>query len=58
MSDLLPATMAQGLVLRAQAVLDAVRAEHLCHQAILVNDASSPVLPPDADVVPVGDVIW
>src|SRR5690242_14132386 len=35
----------------------AVRAENLCHQAILMNHASGAVSPPEAEVVQVSDAI-
>ena len=35
-----------------------MRAENLCHQAILMNHASGAVAPSDTEVVQVGDVIW
>jgi hypothetical protein len=35
-----------------------VGAEHLCHQAIFVDDATRAVMPPDLEVIQVGDAIW
>ena len=33
-------------------------AENLCHQAIFVDDATHAVMPPDSEVIQVGDAIW
>jgi hypothetical protein len=35
-----------------------VGAENLCHQAIFVDDAARAVMPPEAELVQVGDAIW
>jgi hypothetical protein len=35
-----------------------VGAENLCHQAIFVDDATHAVMPPDPEVIQVGDAIW
>jgi hypothetical protein len=35
-----------------------VGAENLCHQAIFVDDATRAVVPPDPEVIQVGDAIW
>ena len=35
-----------------------VGAENLCHQAIFVDDATRAVMPPDPEMIQVGDVIW
>jgi hypothetical protein len=39
-------------------VHDPVGAENLCHQAILVNDATRAIMPPDPEMIQVGDTIW
>jgi hypothetical protein len=36
----------------------AVGAENLCHEAIFVDDATRAVMPPDPEMIQVGDVIW
>jgi hypothetical protein len=36
----------------------AVGAENLCHQAIFVDDATHSVMPPDPEMIQVGDAIW
>ena len=41
-----------------QANAYAVGAENLCHQAILVDDATRAVVPPDPEMIQVGDAIW
>ena len=35
-----------------------VGAENLCHQAILVDDATRAVMPPDPEMIQVGNAIW
>jgi len=35
-----------------------VGAENLCHQAIFVDDATRAVMPPDPEMIQVGDAIW
>jgi hypothetical protein len=35
-----------------------VGAEDLCHQAIFVDDAARAVMPPDPEIIQVGDAIW
>ena len=35
-----------------------VGAENLCHQAIFVDDATRTVMPPDPEMIQVGDAIW
>ena len=35
-----------------------VGAENLCHQAIFVDHATHAVMPPDPEVIQVGDAIW
>jgi hypothetical protein len=35
-----------------------VSAENLCHQAIFVDDATNAVVPPDPEMIQVGDAIW
>src|SRR5215467_8243065 len=36
----------------------AVGAENLCHQAIFVDDATRAVMPPDPEMIQVGDAVW
>jgi hypothetical protein len=38
--------------------LVAVSADNLCHQAIFVDDATYTVMPPDPEMIQVGDAIW
>ena len=33
-------------------------AENLCHQAIFVDDPTRAVMPPDPEIIQVGDAIW
>jgi hypothetical protein len=35
-----------------------VGAENLCHQAIFVDYATSAVMPPDPEMIQVGDAVW
>ena len=35
-----------------------VGAEYLCHQAIFVDDTTRTVMPPDPEMIQVGDAIW
>jgi hypothetical protein len=35
-----------------------VGGENLCHEAIFVDDATRAVMPPDPEMIQVGDVIW
>ena len=37
---------------------EVVGAENLCHKAIFVDDATDTVMPPDPDVIQVGDAVW
>jgi hypothetical protein len=38
--------------------LGGVGAENLCHQAIFVDDSTCAVMPPDPEMIQVGDAIW
>ena len=33
-------------------------AENLCHQVIFVDDATGTVMPPDPEMIQIGDAIW
>jgi transcriptional regulator with XRE-family HTH domain len=35
-----------------------VGADNLCHQAVFVDDATYAVVPPDPEMIQVGDAIW
>ena len=43
---------------RVRAARQPVGAENLCHQAIFVDDAARAVMPPDLEMIRVGDAIW
>jgi hypothetical protein len=44
-----------GCPLRTVVLAAAVRAENLCHQAIFVDDAICAVMPPDSEMIQVGE---
>jgi hypothetical protein len=38
--------------------LPTVSSDNLCHQAIFVDEATYAVMPPDQEMIQVGDAIW